>query len=323
MNTLKQLTKGKKTAIGIIVIIIVLVSLFFLSQTPTIVSVTVSPEVIVKGQSTEVTVRVVVRPFLLAPNSLSVVMTERGYNNGPKTDAEWFKDYLKYYSSYQLNPVNLGSLAKQGKDSHGNIIYSGRFSINKDIAQTVMLSIKSFGKTLGSARLVISTRPATLPPDPGEAGKATLEGIDSDHDGLRDDVQREVFFLAPDSERLRMGLTQLAKPLQSLASLQNLSDSAISSLLNQFADGNACFNALIGQVAGVPDSDKFINYQYANSPNYLPEVNKGMADGDLISKLIINTTARTKLNEQNYHLGFSGDGSNIKLCTFNPFDSQD
>ncbi len=29
-----------------------------------------------------------------------------------------------------------------------------------------------------------------LPPDPGEAGKKTLEGIDSDHDGVRDDVQR-------------------------------------------------------------------------------------------------------------------------------------
>lgn len=31
---------------------------------------------------------------------------------------------------------------------------------------------------------------ANLPPDPGEAGKATRDGIDSDKDGMRDDVQR-------------------------------------------------------------------------------------------------------------------------------------
>ena len=32
--------------------------------------------------------------------------------------------------------------------------------------------------------------PFTLPPDPGEAGKQTLQGIDFDRDGVRDDVQR-------------------------------------------------------------------------------------------------------------------------------------
>lgn len=31
---------------------------------------------------------------------------------------------------------------------------------------------------------------ANLPPDPGEAGKATSDGIDADKDGMRDDVQR-------------------------------------------------------------------------------------------------------------------------------------
>jgi len=30
---------------------------------------------------------------------------------------------------------------------------------------------------------------ANLPPDPGEAGKATIDGIDADKDGVRDDVQ--------------------------------------------------------------------------------------------------------------------------------------
>ena len=34
--------------------------------------------------------------------------------------------------------------------------------------------------------------PEGLPPDPGEAGKVTVEGIDSDGDGVRDDVQRYI-----------------------------------------------------------------------------------------------------------------------------------
>ncbi|WP_345971852.1 hypothetical protein [Sulfurimonas diazotrophicus] len=33
----------------------------------------------------------------------------------------------------------------------------------------------------------------TLPPDPGEAGKETLLGIDSNHDGVRDDVERWIY----------------------------------------------------------------------------------------------------------------------------------
>ncbi|GHV60176.1 hypothetical protein FACS1894103_4970 [Campylobacterota bacterium] len=32
-----------------------------------------------------------------------------------------------------------------------------------------------------------------LPPDPGKAGKATLEGIDSNKNGVRDDVEIEIY----------------------------------------------------------------------------------------------------------------------------------
>src|SRR5216683_231714 len=37
----------------------------------------------------------------------------------------------------------------------------------------------------------------TLPPDPGAAGKATLQGIDSDGDGVRDDIQRYIALTYP------------------------------------------------------------------------------------------------------------------------------
>jgi hypothetical protein len=49
-----------------------------------------------------------------------------------------------------------------------------------------------------------------LPPDPGEAGKATLEGIDADGDGLRDDIQRYIALTYPESESTRAALRQYA-----------------------------------------------------------------------------------------------------------------
>lgn len=59
---------------------------------------------------------------------------------------------------------------------------------------------------------------AGLPPDPGEAGKATLQGIDADSDGVRDDVQRFIKASYPNSLPQRRAATQIAKGL--LASLR-------------------------------------------------------------------------------------------------------
>jgi hypothetical protein len=47
-----------------------------------------------------------------------------------------------------------------------------------------------------------------LPPDPGEAGMLTLEGIDSDQDGIRDDIQRYIALTYPDSQKTRAALRQ-------------------------------------------------------------------------------------------------------------------
>ena len=59
-----------------------------------------------------------------------------------------------------------------------------------------------------------SIDPFLLPPDPGEAGKQTLEGIDSDSDGVRDDVQRYIATTYPQSARARAALSQYAIALQ-------------------------------------------------------------------------------------------------------------
>ncbi|GJQ45251.1 MAG: hypothetical protein JETCAE04_10050 [Candidatus Jettenia caeni] len=53
-----------------------------------------------------------------------------------------------------------------------------------------------------------------LPPDPGGEGKKTLLGIDTDGDGVRDDIQRYIYFTYPDDKKLRLALSYYAKEFQ-------------------------------------------------------------------------------------------------------------
>lgn len=81
----------------------------------------------------------------------------------------------------------------------------------------------------GLARLLpvdITVSVLPVPPDPGEAGKATLEGIDSDDDGVRDDIERYIVLTYPESERTRAALSQSARSIQE--SLPNAEDEAAS-----------------------------------------------------------------------------------------------
>ncbi len=65
-----------------------------------------------------------------------------------------------------------------------------------------------------------------LPPDPGEAGKVTLLGIDSDNDGVRDDIQRYIELTYPDSAKTRAALRQYAKAAND--ALENAEDKRTS-----------------------------------------------------------------------------------------------
>ncbi len=63
---------------------------------------------------------------------------------------------------------------------------------------------------------VFTQYPAGFPPDPGEAGKATIEGIDADQDGVRDDVQRWIYAYVPEHPDRQMALRQEARYFQGL-----------------------------------------------------------------------------------------------------------
>jgi len=88
--------------------------------------------------------------------------------------------------------------------------------------------------------LTISSIP--LPPDPGEAGKIDLLGIDvgggpnNEPNGVRDDIDRYIVFNYPDSEKKRESLKQEARALNLF--LRDAGDK-VKTRANDLADGMA------------------------------------------------------------------------------------
>jgi HYR domain len=97
---------------------------------------------------------------------------------------------------------------------------------------------------------------ANLPPDPGPAGEATLAGIDSDNDGVRDDVQRWIALTYPNSQKTRAALSQYAKAMQSI--LLNAGDAASARthalVLDRASD---CTSYIRQQLLGIGGSDAY------------------------------------------------------------------
>jgi hypothetical protein len=110
-----------------------------------------------------------------------------------------------------------GRLASQG----GGIF---DITIQPNTSQPQLLTYEVSAAFLGLLKRSISL-PTTvavapvgviLPPDPGPAGMQTLAGIDSDGDGVRDDVQRWIAVTYASSVKIQSALTQYVKSLQAL-----------------------------------------------------------------------------------------------------------
>ncbi len=86
-----------------------------------------------------------------------------------------------------------------------------------------------------------NTAPSNLPPDPGDAGKTTLQGIDTDGDGLRDDVQRHIYTDYADAPTQKV-LVKLAKSYQDMLS-SNASKTLASSAAQKMNDAVDCIFA--------------------------------------------------------------------------------
>jgi hypothetical protein len=139
---------------------------------------------------------------------------------------------------------------------------------------------------------------SNLPPDPGEAGKTTLAGIDSDNDGVRDDVQRWIALTYPNSAKTRAALRQLAVDYQN-SILDVSSKAVVESNFNIMRKSMACLRYVSRSVG--------IDY-YRLSP--------------ALEAIILNTVVRTRaFLKGDYLLSggiYKGIPSGIQNCNFDP-----
>jgi len=86
--------------------------------------------------------------------------------------------------------------------------------------------------------------PVVLPPDPGEAGKATLAGIDSNNDGVRDDLEREIVYMYPQNEEVRRVLRAMVKTGQQVITTEGDHDH-FERLMVRYFDFKDCYRILV------------------------------------------------------------------------------
>lgn len=83
-----------------------------------------------------------------------------------------------------------------------------------------------------------------LPSDPGEEGNKTVEGIDTNRNGIRDDVEIAIFKEYPNSAKTRAALLQYAFALQRGISQKSLNNNLATEISREVSRGSYC----IGQV---------------------------------------------------------------------------
>lgn len=126
-----------------------------------------------------------------------------------------------------------------------------------------------------------------LPPEPDSALKdATIEGIDANNNGIRDDVELAIFRLHPDSARIRAAELQYAMALQN--ELTNVFNSeTLVAALQQTTRGFLCVGDT-GSKVSLSDSQSVVNKAFAITNTRREEV----------EDLVLNTPARKDKGEQ-------------------------
>ncbi len=84
--------------------------------------------------------------------------------------------------------------------------------------------------------------PSTFPPDPGDAGRQTIQGIDADHDGVRDDVQRWIYAYVPNEPKKQMALRQMARFFQQYALADNFGSELVARAMEPLDRAVQCFD---------------------------------------------------------------------------------
>lgn len=92
-----------------------------------------------------------------------------------------------------------------------------------------------------------------LPPDPGEAANATIEGIDANQNGIRDDVELAIFKEYPNSAKTRAVLLQYALALQMEVTQTVVNEGTVTAIAEDSGRAYLC----VGKITPRDDIEKY------------------------------------------------------------------
>jgi len=204
---------------------------FAAAATPRIDSTSVIPLGIATGTASQVTVVAKITDPSLIPTSVNLVRL----------------------GSSGSQPAILGALHDDGQAGDlvaGDNLYTFQVTFNEASAGQIQLQVSAafrgqLRRVASKLFLVMVTTPVSLPPDPGPAGMITLQGIDSDNDGVRDDIQRFIALSFPSSAKVRAALTQITVAAQSLILDSTNAQNAEADMVN-LNRGLECSAATVG-----------------------------------------------------------------------------
>lgn len=102
-----------------------------------------------------------------------------------------------------------------------------------------------------------------LPQDPSDQGKATVEGVDVDADGVRDDIERYIAYSYPDSKGIREAL-YLAARAQALK-LESTTVEKVLAASQKLINAVRCLSDELGDSFEAYRIEKELRIQYLNT----------------------------------------------------------
>ena len=187
---------------------------------------------------------------------LSTIVTARISRDIPATRVDITPSLAPYVTS--IEPGNLPALTR-GSEVTITLVFEVATGTPRGVYEGTLHLRQASGRGNGTqARplpMKLTVGVLLYPPDPGEAGKETLEGIDSDGDGVRDDIQRYIELTYPNEPAVRDGLRQYSIHLQSA-----LLDAGDEEKAVQHVEGldraDNCLKAILGFSGGIEARDK-------------------------------------------------------------------
>jgi hypothetical protein len=199
---------------------VIVLSVFWLGgavqAAPTLGATMVAPELINTGAPSQITVSSVITDPALITTSVNLV---------------------------RIHPTGsvrvIGQLRDDGTNGDtiaGDKTYTAVVSLSEPGETTIRLQVSAafrgiLQRSTSQVLSVYVTLPG-LPPDPGEAGLATLEGIDYDKNGIRDDLQRFIELTYPSAPSTRNALLQQTRVLQQIVLVTGPAPSLVQSYNN-------------------------------------------------------------------------------------------